>query len=64
MCKCSFPHGAEMAIAGIPVDPCVYQTVEIYRNVTIEVRRCIKCGGIDLAWHRQDDTESEVVDNG
>lgn len=65
--KCSFPDGMTIKPDGInPLDPCLYETTEIHRNVTVEVRRCVRCGCVDIAWHRQDDTESEMVvnDNG
>lgn len=63
--KCSFPDGVIIKPDGInELDPCFYQTIEIHRNVTLEVRRCVRCGHIDLAWHRQDNTESEMVVNG
>lgn len=65
--KCSFPKGVTIKPDGInQLDPCQYETTEIHRNVTVEVRRCVRCGNIDIAWHRQDDTESEMVvnDNG
>ena len=39
------------------IDPCRYETTEIYRNVTVVVSKCIKCGNIDIAWIRQDNTE-------
>lgn len=39
------------------IDPCRYETVEIYRNVTVVVSKCMKCGNIDIAWIRQDNTE-------
>jgi NMD protein affecting ribosome stability and mRNA decay len=65
--KCSFPKGVTIKPDGInQLDPCLYETTEIHRNVTVEVRRCVHCGHVDIAWHRQDDTESEMVvnDNG
>ena len=30
---------------------------QAYRNVTIEVLQCKKCGHIELSWKRQDNTE-------
>lgn len=61
-CKCTFPDGMTIKPDGMhELDPCRYQTIEIHRNVTVEVRRCKRCGHIDLAWYRQEDTESEMV---
>ena len=65
--KCSFPGGVTIKPDGInTLDPCLYETTEIHRNVTVEVRRCALCGNIDIAWYRQYNTESEMVvnDNG
>ena len=62
MSKCSFEHGVEMKIAGIPVDPCIYEDIEIWHNVTVIVSRCKKCGHIELSWIRQEDTEGGAVD--
>lgn len=39
------------------LDPCVYEEIEKYANVTISVLRCKKCGHIELEWFRQEDTE-------
>ena len=62
MPKCKLPHGLTIKPDGIhELDPCLYETIEKYRNVTVEVRRCKNCGNIDIAWYRQDDTE-EVTD--
>ena len=63
-CKCSFPDGVTVKPDGIhELDPCLYQTTEIHRNVTVEIRRCVRCGHVDIAWRKQDDTESEMVVN-
>ena len=65
--RCTFPNGVTIKPDGInPLDPCRYQTAEIHRNVTVEVRRCVRCGHVDVVWFRQEDTESEMVvnDNG
>ena len=59
--KCSFPEGMTIKPDGIhSLDPCIYQTTEIYTNVTVEVRKCIKCGNVDIVWIRQEDTEKVV----
>ena len=63
--KCSFPHGIKIKPDGInELDPCLYETIETHRNVTVEVRRCKRCGHIDIAWIRQSNTESEVQEDG
>lgn len=65
MCKCSFPDGIVIKPDGInELDPCLYETIETHRNVTVEVRRCKRCGHIDIAWIRQSNTESEVQEDG
>ena len=39
------------------LDPCVYEDIEKYKNVTVTVSRCIYCGHIEISWVRQEDTE-------
>lgn len=55
--KCSFGGGVEVKIGGIEVDPCIYEIKEIHTNVTVYVRQCPRCGSVDIAWVRQEDTE-------
>ena len=65
MGKCEFPGGVEIKPDGItPLDPCLYETTETYRNVTVEIRRCVRCGEIELVWHWQENSERVVGDNG
>lgn len=62
MCRCEFPAGYTIKLDGIhDLDACIYNEIELYKNVTVSVRRCKKCGNIDLAWYRQDDTEELEV---
>lgn len=51
-----------MKIGDIPLDPCVYEEIEVHRNVTVEVWRCKNCGHIELVWHRQENTEDEEIE--
>lgn len=65
MCKCQFPGGIDIKPDGInSLDPCIYKTEEIYVNVTVEIRRCVRCGCIDIAWTKQEDTEKVVGADG
>lgn len=58
MDKCSFGDGVTIKPDGEnELDPCFYETVETYRNVTVKVLRCTKCGHIELNWYMQDNTE-------
>jgi hypothetical protein len=43
------------------LDPCIYEEVERYANVTISISRCKNCGHIDISWFRQEDTEELEV---
>lgn len=62
MSKCSFGDGITVKPDGIhDLDPCIYEIAEVHRNVTVEVMRCKNCGHIEILWHRQEDTESEMV---
>ena len=65
--KCSIPEGVTIKPDGIhPLDPCLYETTEIHRNVTVRVMKCKRCGHVEISWCLQDNTESEcgVNDNG
>ena len=53
---CKHQDGSISSMFGIPVDPCVYQDIEAYRNVTVIVSKCIHCGAIDIRWKSQEDT--------
>ena len=44
------------------LDPCVYEEIERYANVTVTVLRCKNCGHISVEWERQEDTEELDVD--
>ena len=66
MQKCQNPDGELILIPdqnGVfhELDLCDYEVVEAYRNVTVEVLRCKKCGHIEISWKRQDNTE--VIEN-
>ena len=39
----------------------VYETIEIHRNVTVEILRCKNCGNTEILWFRQENTEDEWV---
>lgn len=61
--KCSLPEGVVIKPDGVhELDPCIYEEVERYRNVTVSVLRCTKCGHTEITWHRQEDTEEVDVD--
>lgn len=58
--KCSFGDGVVIKPDGVnELDPCFYETIEIHRNVTVEILRCQTCGHIEIVWHRQDAEEDE-----
>ena len=58
MYRCRFPDGLTIKPDGQnELDPCFYDVVEEYRNVTVRVLRCRNCGRIELEWERQDNTE-------
>lgn len=61
--KCSFGEGITIKPDGInELDPCIYEVKEIHANVTVYVRKCKKCGNIDISWERQEDTEDILED--
>lgn len=58
MDKCTFGEGITVKPDGKnELDPCIYKEIETYKNVTVHVLRCEKCGHIEITWERQDDTE-------
>ena len=61
--KCEFPEGVVIKPDGVnELDPCVYEEIEAYKNVTVHVLRCKKCGHIELQWDRQEDTEEIEIE--
>ena len=61
--KCEFPEGVVIKPDGVnELDPCVYEEIEVYKNVTVHVLRCKKCGHIELQWDRQEDTEEIEIE--
>lgn len=63
MDKCCFPTGVIVKPDGVnELDPCVYEEVECYKNVTVHVMRCLRCGHVEISWERQEDTEEVGLD--
>lgn len=61
--KCSFGKGITIKPDGVnELDPCIYEDIEIYTNVTVIVSRCKKCGHIEISWIKQENTEQLPVD--
>ena len=61
--KCGSAEGITFKPDGVhELDPCVYETVEVHKNATVIVGKCMKCGNIDVSWVRQDDTIDEEGD--
>lgn len=57
MHKCEYPNGMSIKPDGInELDPCIYEEIESYANVTIQILKCKNCGHIEIAWKRQPDT--------
>jgi hypothetical protein len=62
--KCSF-DGVTIKPDGIhEIDPCVYEDIKMYSNVTVIISRCKNCGHIEVSWMRQDDTEEIFLEDG
>ena len=34
-------------------EPCVFETVEVYGNVIVEVRRCKQTGRTEIIWYKK-----------
>lgn len=57
ICVCKFPDGLTIKPDGVhDLDPCLYDEIERYGNVTVSIRKCRFCGKIDICWYRQEDT--------
>ena len=55
--KCTFGDGITVKPDGRnELDPCLYQEIETYENVTVHILRCVRCGHIEVEWGRQDNT--------
>lgn len=62
--KCSFGVGVKILPDGVhELDPCFYEEIERYRNVTVIVSRCKRCGNTDISWIRQENTEEVNYDD-
>ena len=63
MARCTWGDGITVKPDGVhELDPCEYEVVEAYRNVTVEVLRCKNCGHVEISWIRQENTEEGDVD--
>ena len=61
--RCTWGDGITVKPDGVhELDPCEYEVVEAYRNVTVEVLRCKNCGHVEISWIRQENTEEGDVD--
>ena len=61
--KCSF-DGVAVKLDGVhELDPCIYEDIEMYTNVTVVISRCKKCGHIEISWLKQDNTEEIFVED-
>ena len=57
MCKCEMPGGISIRPDGIhELDACSYEISETYRNVTVEILKCKKCGNVSIGWYKQPNT--------
>lgn len=56
--KCTWGDGITIRPDGqTPLDPCEYETIAIYKNVTVYIDRCRKCGHYEISWRRQPNTQ-------
>ena len=55
--KCSFGDNVVIKPDGIhELDPCIYEEIERYENVTVVISKCKRCGHIDISWERPKNT--------
>ena len=56
--KCSFPDGMTIMPDGKnELDPCIYETEQIFTNCIVEICRCKECGNISWSWRKTEDTQ-------
>ena len=58
---CEKCKGALIAPNGAEIDPCVYEDIEIHRNVNVVVSKCKVCGHIEISWERTPYTMDEYL---
>jgi hypothetical protein len=57
MCRCSYPEGMVIKPDSInELDPCLYETTNIFTNCIVEISKCVRCGNISVTWKRTDRT--------
>lgn len=57
MKKCEFPDGVVIKPDGEnELDPCFYEEIEKWENVTVVVLKCKKCGHIEHEIYLQDES--------
>ena len=63
MHKCESSNGMVIKPDGVnELDPCIYEVVGKYANVTIEVLKCKNCGHVEISWYRQEGTEELEIE--
>lgn len=62
MDKCSFGNIIYKPDGVNEFDPCLYEEIEKYENVTVTVLKCKRCGNIEMTWTRQPNTKRLEVD--
>ena len=56
--KCSYPSGMVIKPDGKnELDPCFYDDIATYKNVTVTISKCKRCGHVEISWKRQENTE-------
>lgn len=61
--KCRFPDGMTIKPDGIhELDPCLYEEVEVIKNCTVRVLRCVRCGHYEWEWERDEEREMDRED--
>lgn len=56
--KCAYPNGISFRPDGkSELDPCVYEVIEAYKNVDVQILKCQNCGHVEIEWFRTENTE-------
>lgn len=63
--KCRWAGGLSIRPDGEhELDACDYVETERYKNVTVSVLRCQRCGHVEILWYRQTNTEEVETNEG
>lgn len=57
--NCKIPEGMSIKPDGVHEleSLCPYELMEEHKNVTVKIYQCPECGGVEISWFDQDNSE-------